>query len=143
MNVLQFQRFNHFTFPFFPNFCLIPSSCQIEDHAVKHLKESFRVWSYRVFFSKGHTQKSSKYGNGPSRQDKIAKNTGPTKATAKRILPKRAKHNVFASNKVDKVEHGSKSAKNEPKRAENKLNQTKCTWHVRPNLEIFNPQFCG
>ena len=35
------------------------------------------LW-YRVFFSKGPTQKSSKYGIGPSQQDKIAKYTGPT-----------------------------------------------------------------
>ena len=36
--------------------------------------------SYRVFFSKGPTQKSSKYGIGPSQQDKIAKYTGPTQS---------------------------------------------------------------
>ena len=35
---------------------------------------------YRVFFSKGPTQKSSKYGIGPSQQDKIAKYTGPTQS---------------------------------------------------------------
>ena len=34
--------------------------------------------SYRVFFSKGPTQKSSKYGIGPTQQDKMAKYTGPT-----------------------------------------------------------------
>ena len=33
-----------------------------------------------VFFSKGPTQKSSKYGIGPSQQDKIAKYTGPTQS---------------------------------------------------------------
>ena len=32
------------------------------------------------FFSKGPTQKSSKYGIGPSQQDKIAKYTGPTQS---------------------------------------------------------------
>ena len=31
-------------------------------------------------FSKGPTQKSSKYGIGPSQQDKIAKYTGPTQS---------------------------------------------------------------
>ena len=35
---------------------------------------------YMVFFSKGPTQKSSKYGIGPSQQDKIAKYTGPTQS---------------------------------------------------------------
>ena len=33
-----------------------------------------------MFFSKGPTQKSSKYGIGPSQQDKIAKYTGPTQS---------------------------------------------------------------
>ena len=33
-----------------------------------------------MFFSKGPTQKISKYGIGPSQQDKIAKYTGPTKS---------------------------------------------------------------
>ena len=42
--------------------------CRIIDHI------------YRVFFSKGPTQKSSKYGIGPSQQDKIAKYTGPTQS---------------------------------------------------------------
>ena len=32
------------------------------------------------FFSKGPTQKSSKYGIGPSQQDKISKYTGPTQS---------------------------------------------------------------
>ena len=32
------------------------------------------------FFSKGPTQKSSKYGIGPSQQDRIAKYTGPTQS---------------------------------------------------------------
>ena len=41
----------------------------------------FRVCGkYRLFFSKGPTQKSSKYGIGPSQQDKIAKYTGPTQS---------------------------------------------------------------
>ena len=36
------------------------------------------IWgSHRVFFSKGPTQKSSKYGIGPTQQDKMAKYTGP------------------------------------------------------------------
>ena len=33
-----------------------------------------------MFFSKGPTQKISKYGIGSSQQDKIAKYTGPTKS---------------------------------------------------------------
>ena len=33
-----------------------------------------------MFFSKGPTQKSSKYGIGPFQQDKIAKYTGPTQS---------------------------------------------------------------
>ena len=35
---------------------------------------------YRVFFSKGPTQKSFKYGIGPTQQDKMAKYTGPTQS---------------------------------------------------------------
>ena len=35
---------------------------------------------YRVFFSKGPTQKISKYGIGPTQQDKMAKYTGPTQS---------------------------------------------------------------
>ena len=42
--------------------------CRIIDHI------------YRVFFSKGPTQKSSKYGIGPSQQDKITKDTGLTES---------------------------------------------------------------
>ena len=38
------------------------------------------IYYYRVFFSKGPTQKSSKYGIGPTQQDKIAKYTGPTQS---------------------------------------------------------------
>ena len=37
------------------------------------------------FFSKGPTQKSFKYGIGPSQQDKIAKYTGPTQSYQKRL----------------------------------------------------------
>ena len=33
---------------------------------------------YRVFFSNGPTQKSSKYGIGPPQQEKMTKYTGPT-----------------------------------------------------------------
>ena len=36
--------------------------------------------TYRVFFSKGPTQKSSKYEIGPNQQDKMAKYTGPTQS---------------------------------------------------------------
>ena len=36
--------------------------------------------NYRVFISKGPTQKSSKYGIGPTQQDKMAKYTGPTQS---------------------------------------------------------------
>ena len=42
----------------------------------------FRSWKYRVIFSNGPTQKSSKYGSGPTQQDKMAiKYTGPTQNT--------------------------------------------------------------
>ena len=34
--------------------------------------------SYRVIFSNGPTQKSSKYGTGPPQQEKMTKYTGPT-----------------------------------------------------------------
>ena len=45
-------------------------------------KKLLRRWFllYRVFFSKGPTQKSSKYGIGPNQQDKMAKYTGPTQS---------------------------------------------------------------
>ena len=33
-----------------------------------------------MFFLKGPTQKSSKYGIGPTQQDKMAKYTGPTQS---------------------------------------------------------------
>ena len=39
---------------------------------------------YRVVFSKGPTQKSSKYGIGPTQQDKMAKYTGPTQSYQRR-----------------------------------------------------------
>ena len=38
------------------------------------------IYIYRVFFSEGPTQKSSKYGIGPSQQDKITKYAGHTKS---------------------------------------------------------------
>ena len=44
---------------------------------------NFMAWQStfcRVFFFKGPTQKSSKYGTGPSQQVKIAKYTGPTQS---------------------------------------------------------------
>ena len=39
-----------------------------------------QIGKYRVFFSKGPTQKISKYGIGPTQQDKMAKYTGPTQS---------------------------------------------------------------
>ena len=57
-------------------------NCQQFDHSILIDMIFILVLSpsYRVFFSKGPTQKSSKYGIGPSQQDKIVKFTGPTQS---------------------------------------------------------------
>ena len=52
-------------------------SVNIKNNLIEKCLKAF----YKVFFfSKGPTQKSSKYGVGPTQQDKMAKYTGPTQS---------------------------------------------------------------
>ena len=59
----------------FFQFMLVSHYLMLERNSPGAIKKS-----YRVFFSKGPTQKSSNYGIGPTQQDKMAKYTGPTQS---------------------------------------------------------------
>ena len=66
---------------------LVTGGGKEERQYLLHTNPSLNSWQeqrYRVFFSKGPTQKISKYGIGPTQQDKMAKYTGPTQSYQRR-----------------------------------------------------------